>query len=211
VKGTPNSVTSSALLVRLQQTPVDQAAWAEFVERYGDQIHGWCRQWGLQVADAQDITQTVMLKLLQSVRTVRYDQAQKFHAWLKTVTHHAWQDLIRSRRQVAVGGHRANDPLQRLAARDDLVARLESVYRQGLLESALDRVRPRVQSKTWNAFCLTSLERLPGAAAAARLGMPLLSVYKARSNVRKLLEAEVRYLEGGRYELRPATPSRVRL
>ena len=34
-------------------------------------------------------------------------------------------------------------------------------------------------------------------ATAARLGMPVTSVYKAKSNVQKMLEAEVRELDGG--------------
>jgi RNA polymerase sigma-70 factor (ECF subfamily) len=194
----PDSVTSSTLLVRLRQTPADQAAWAEFVDRYGRRIHGWCRQWGLQEADAQDVAQTVLLKLLQAMQTFRYDPAQKFRAWLKTVTHHAWQDLMRSRRRVAEGGEAAaDDPLQTLAARDDLAARLEAAYEQELLDKALARVRPRVQPQTWDAFRLTAIDGLSGIEAAAQLGMPVTSVYKAKSNVQKLLEAEVFYLEGG--------------
>jgi RNA polymerase sigma-70 factor (ECF subfamily) len=194
----PESVTSTTLLVRLQQSPADQAAWAEFVGRYGRRIHGWCRQWGLQESDAQDVTQTVLLKLLHALQTFSYDPSQKFRSWLKTVTHHAWQDLVRSRRQVAAGGEpAADDPLQTLAARDDLAARLEAAYEQEMLDQALERVRARVQPQTWDAFHLTAFDGLSGADAAARLGMPVTSVYKAKSNVQKLLEAEVRDLEGG--------------
>jgi RNA polymerase sigma-70 factor (ECF subfamily) len=193
-----NSVTSVTLLVRLQQTPADQAAWAEFVERYGQRIHAWCRRWGLQEADAQDVSQTVMLKVLGAVQAFRYDPAQKFRAWLKTVTHHAWQDLVRGRRQAVAGGDTPSDaPLLTLAARDDLGASLEAAYEQELVEQALVRVRPRVQPPTWEAFLLTAFEGLSGAETAARLGMAVTSVYKAKSNVQKLLEAEVRYLEGG--------------
>jgi RNA polymerase sigma-70 factor (ECF subfamily) len=191
-------VTSTSLLVRLQQLPADQTAWEEFVERYGPQILGWCRQWQLQEADAQDVTQTVLLKLLQAMRAFRYDPEQRFRGWLKTVTHHVWQDLVRGRRQLAAGGDpEADDPLQTLAARDDLAERLEGAYEQELLEQALARVRPRVQPQTWDAFRLTALDGLSAADVAARLGMALTSVYKAKSNVQKLLESEVRYLEGG--------------
>jgi RNA polymerase sigma-70 factor (ECF subfamily) len=196
VEHIPNSVTIAKLLVRLRQTPADQAAWAEFVQRYGEQIRAWCRRWGLQEADAQDVAQTVLLKLLRAMQTFRYDPSQRFCAWLKTVTHHAWQDLVRSRRQVVGGIPAADDLLRILAAGDTLAARLEVAYEQELLDRALDRVRPRVQSRTWDAFRLTAFEGLSGSAAAARLGMPVISVYKARSNVQKLLEAEVRYLKG---------------
>jgi len=47
--------TSPTLLGRLARSPADQSAWAEFVAHYGPQIHGWCRRWGLQETDAQDV------------------------------------------------------------------------------------------------------------------------------------------------------------
>jgi RNA polymerase sigma-70 factor (ECF subfamily) len=83
-----------------------------------------------------------------------------------------------------------------LAARDDLAAWVQGAYEQELLDEALVRVRPRVQPQTWQAFCLTTYEGLTGAEAAARLGIAITSVYKAKSNIQKLLEEEVRYLEG---------------
>jgi RNA polymerase sigma-70 factor (ECF subfamily) len=191
-----SSVTSSTLLVRLQFSPSDEAAWVEFVDRYGERIKGWCRRWGLQEADAQDVTQTVLLKLLRAVQTFHYDPNQKFRAWLKTVTHHAWRDLVRSRRPIAGGGESPiGGLLQSLAARDDLAAWMEGAYEQELLDAAAARVRLHVQPRTWDAFCLTTYEGLSGAEAAERLGMAITSVYKAKSNIRKRLEAEVRQLE----------------
>src|SRR4051794_26507578 len=132
------SATSTSLLVRLQQAPADEAAWAEFVRRYGARIHGWGRRWGLQEADAQDISQDVLMKLVRAMQAFRYDPAQRFRGWLKTVTHNAWQDLARGRKVVAAGGESvADDPLQSLAARDDLAAGVEAAYEQELLEQAL--------------------------------------------------------------------------
>ena len=60
------SDTSASLLVQLQQVPADQAAWAAFVRRYGPLIHGWCRRWGLQEADALEVDQEVLLKLVRA-------------------------------------------------------------------------------------------------------------------------------------------------
>jgi RNA polymerase sigma-70 factor (ECF subfamily) len=192
-------VTSITLLWRLQQTPPDRAAWAEFVARYGWRIERWCRQWGLQEADCQDVAQTVLMKLLKAMQRFRYDPSQKFRAWLKTITHHVWQDLVRCRRKMVEGGNAAgnDDPLQALAARDDLEEQLQTAYEQELVECALARVHPRVQPSTWEAFRLTVCEQLSGAEAADQLGMAVTSVYKAKSNVLKLLQAEVHFLEGG--------------
>ncbi len=191
-----NSLTSTTLLVRLQQAPSDQAAWAEFVARYGPRIEGWCRRWGLQEADAQDVAQTVLLKLLRAIQTFRYDPQQKFRAWLKTVTHNAWQDWSRRRRHTAGADSAKSDPLQSVEARDDLAAWVEGAYEQELLDEAVVRVRPRVAPQKWEAFCLTTYEKLSGAEVASRLGMAVTSVYKAKSSIRKLLQEEVRSLEG---------------
>ncbi len=55
--------TRASLLLRLRAGPDDQAAWQEFVARYGPLIYGWCRHWRMQPADAEDIAQSVLLKL----------------------------------------------------------------------------------------------------------------------------------------------------
>lgn len=104
-----NSVTSSTMVLWLQQSPSDQAVWTEFVGRYGHRIQGGCRQWELQAANAPGVTPTVLLKLLLVVQTFRNNPEQRFLAWLKTITHHAWQDSTRGRRQIARGGTVAND------------------------------------------------------------------------------------------------------
>ena len=98
-----DSRTSITLLGRLRQAPADQAAWSEFVERYGRKIYGWCRHWQLQEADAQDVTQDVLLKLAAKMRSFAYDRSGSFRGWLKTLTHHAWQDFIEGRRRAGTG------------------------------------------------------------------------------------------------------------
>src|SRR5207302_2779306 len=115
--------TSVSLLVRLRQESPDQEAWGEFVRRYGRQIYHWCRKRKLQEADAQDVTQTVLVKLSQKMRTFRYDPAQSFRAYLKTLTHYAWCDFLESRKRggPASGDSQVLDLLQSVEARDDLV------------------------------------------------------------------------------------------
>jgi RNA polymerase sigma-70 factor (ECF subfamily) len=192
--GDSGPVTSATLLGRLRRAPADAAAWREFVDRYGPQILNWCRGRGLQQADAEDMTQTILAKLLGVMRSFAYDPSQSFRGWLKTLTDNAWRDLMRgSRRDILVG---AADAATATAVRDDLVTQLELAHEQELWSTAQARVRLRVEPATWQAFELTAIEQQPVAGVAARLGMKVAAVYKARSNVQKLLRAEVRYLEG---------------
>lgn len=190
--------TRHSLLARLGQDPTDQSAWSEFAARYGPRIGGWCRARGLAEADVEDVVQMVLLNLAARMRSFVYDPGRSFRGWLRTLTAHAWSDFVarRQRGGRAVGGTEGDDPLQTLPARDDLQARLAEAFDLELLELATARVRARVAANTWEAFRLTALEELSGAEVAARLGMQVAAVFKAKSNVQKLLQEEVRTLEG---------------
>src|SRR5262245_39903926 len=95
----PLPTTRVTLLARLKQDPSDQGGWDEFVERYGRHIYRWCRQWNLQDADAEDVTQNILVKLSQNLRAFAYDASRSFRGWLKTVAHHAWRDFEDKRRR----------------------------------------------------------------------------------------------------------------
>ena len=196
--GDRNLPTSPTLLGRLGRVPADQAAWDEFADRYGRKIYGWCRHWNLQQADAEDVTQQVLLKLAHKMRTFAYDPSKSFRAWLKTVTHHAWRDFVEGRDRPGAGSGDTGvlEQLQTVQARDGLVSELDEEFTRDLLDEAMARVRLRVQPHTWQAFHLLAVEGRAGAEAAAELGMKVAAVFVARSKVQKMLREEVRKLEG---------------
>jgi RNA polymerase sigma-70 factor (ECF subfamily) len=191
------SRTSVSLLGRLHRNPADPGAWQDFVQRYGRKIYLWCRGWGLQDADAQDVTQNVLLEIARQMKTFTYDPSRSFRAWLKTVAHGAWHDLVHGRqfRNRGSGDSDVRDRLQATQARDDLARQLEEQYDADLLEEATARVRGRVETRTWEAFSLLVYEELPGAEVAARLEMKVGAVYMAKSRVQKLLQEEIRLLD----------------
>jgi RNA polymerase sigma-70 factor (ECF subfamily) len=189
--------TSTTLLGRLRQDPADQAAWAEFVRRYGPQVYRWCRHWQLQEADAEDVTQAVLVRLTERMRTFTYDPARSFRAYLRAVARYAWCDFLESRKQpgAGVGGSDVLGLLETVEAGDDLVRRVNEQFDQEVLAEAQARVRPRVEPHTWEAFRLTALDGLSGAEAAARLGLKVATVYKAKSKVQQMLHQEVSQLD----------------
>jgi RNA polymerase sigma-70 factor (ECF subfamily) len=193
------STTSVTLLARLRHDPTDQAAWSDFVARYGPKILQWCRRWRLQEADAQDVAQDVLLKLHGLMATFSYDASGSFRAWLKTLAHHAWRDLVAERRRAGIGtgDTRMAALLNNFAAGEDLAGDLQEEFRRELLDQAMARVKARMPPQTWDAFRLTALEGCSGAAAAAQLQMRTAQVYLARSKVKKRIQEEVQWLEGG--------------
>ena len=192
MKSNPEGQTSKSLLERLRQGS-DQTAWTEFVHRYGQQIYRWCRAFGLQEADAEDVTQTVLVKLTDKLPAFCYDPSRSFRAYLETLTHYAWCDFLElhNRPGAGTGDSAMVQTLQTVQARDDLVQLLNAEFDQELLEEASERVRRRVEPHTWEAFRLTAVEGLSGAEAAARLSMKVATVFKAKSKVQQLLQEEV--------------------
>jgi RNA polymerase sigma-70 factor (ECF subfamily) len=191
--------TSATLLARLGDPAVDPQAWAEFVRRYGPLVYRWCLHWRLQEADAQDVTQDVLARLVVRLRDFRYDPSRSFRAYLRTVAGYAWRDLLEGRRKagIATGDTAHVEMLAAVEAREDLARRLDEEFDRELLEHASERVRARVEPSTWEAFRLTAIEGLSGAEAAGRLGLGIYAVFKARSRVQKLLQQEVAELEAG--------------
>jgi RNA polymerase sigma-70 factor (ECF subfamily) len=191
--------TRVTLLTQLRQDPSDPAGWDEFVERYGRHIYRWCRQWKLQDADAEDVTQDILVKLTQKLRAFAYDPSRSFRGWLKTVAHHAWRDFAESRRhtQRAAGTSQVEELMLTLEAREDLAQRLEAAFDRELLEAAEVRVRLRVAPRTWEAFRLMAFEGLPVAEVAARVQLQVAMVYVAKSKVQKMLQEEIGKLERG--------------
>jgi RNA polymerase sigma-70 factor (ECF subfamily) len=184
-------------LGRLRQDPADQAAWAEFVRRYGPQVYRWCRHWRLQENDAEDVTQAVLVRLSTRMRTFTPDPAKSFRAYLMTVARYAWCDFLEARKQpgAGVGGSDVLALLQTVEAGDDLARRVNEQFDQELLAEAQAQVQQRVEPHTWEAFRLTALEGLSGAEAAARLGLKVATVYKAKSKVQRMLHEEVARLD----------------
>jgi RNA polymerase sigma-70 factor (ECF subfamily) len=190
--------TRATLLARLYKAGMpDQDAWRMFVDLYGREIYRWCRYWQLQDADAQEVTQHVLVQLLEKMKEFVYDPSRSFRAWLKTVSRHAWLNLAASRQHRRTGGGDSQvwEQLLALPAQADLAQRLEQQFDRELLETALQRVQLRVALHNWEAFRLTALEGVSARAAAAQLGMPVAHVYSARSNVQRLVRDEVARLE----------------
>jgi RNA polymerase sigma-70 factor (ECF subfamily) len=191
-----SSHTSVTLLGQLCRAPADPRAWDEFVRRYRPRIVGWCVQRGLQGADAEDVAQIVLSKLIDVMRNFRYDPSRSFRAWLKTVTMRACHDLVTGpNRALESLDARVQRALDEPEAREELAQRIHEEYDRELLDLAVERVRASVAPLTWQSFQLTGFEGCTGAEAASRLGIPIANVFTAKHRVVKMLRAAIRALE----------------
>ena len=190
--------TNTTLLARLGQTPSNESAWDEFVDRYGRLIYRWCRRRGLQEADAEDVTQNVLLTLAQQMRRFVYDPSKSFRGWLRTIAHRSWCRFVEDRRRWPSGVTAAAFmELCSNEARDDFLRRLEAEGEAELVELAKRSVRKRVNPRTWEAFRLSTEEDLSGAEVADLLKINVGTVFVSRGRVQKMIQEEVQRLDGG--------------
>ncbi len=195
IESQAGSQTGTTLHLLLRE-PTNAEAWKRFVDRYGGKIATWCRKWHLQDADVHEVTQNVLLKLVQGLRT--YDPKLSFRAWLKTVTHNALIDYLKrsARPGKGSGDSQIAEKLGSIPAREELFNELDKEFERETLEQAMARVRLRVNPETWKAFEWTALEKRSGAEAAAQLNMKVDAVFQARSRVQRMLKEEIRKLAG---------------
>src|SRR5262249_55525875 len=106
-------------------------------------------------------------------------------------------DFLAQRKQAGAGSGDSDvlRALEAVEAGDDLVQRLNEQFDHEVLEEAQVRVQQRVEPHTWEAFRLTAVEGLSGADAAARRGLKVTTVFKAKSKVQKMLQEEVARLD----------------
>ncbi len=193
----PATNTSPTLLRRLRD-PMDRSAWEAFVLRYGPKLHAWCLAWGAQNADAEDVTQKLLLEMPRKMRAFAYDPSKTFRGWLRTVTRRALGDLLKGHARGAQGSgdSRTQDRLGSVEAAEDLLARLGEEFDLELLEEAKAQVQLRVTPQTWKAFQLAAVEDRSGKEVAEALGISVAAVYVYRNRVQTMLREEVRRLGG---------------
>jgi RNA polymerase sigma-70 factor (ECF subfamily) len=184
--------TRPSLLVRVRD-PRDEQSWKLFVELYTPPVLRYCRLRGLQDADAADVAQEVMAQVARSLHGFRYSPERgRFRDWLGTVARRKVNRFLtkRSRNTCGIGGEETADAIDHVTA-GQADAEWTAEFNAQILRAALDRVRPLVGAKSWQAFAHVWLENHSAAETAAALDMTLQAVYVAKSRVLKRLEQEI--------------------
>ncbi len=182
--GEPSSISSSSLARVKAEQP---EAWERLVNLYGPVVYQWCRQYGAAQDDAPDLVQEVFIAVAQHVGRFRRDRpGDSFGAWLRAIVHNKVRNhfAVRQGRVAAEGGTDAQERLQQVPDLPDpsTVSRAEQAH-GFVLPASLEHVRAEFESRTWEAFQRTVIDRQPPAEVAAALGMTIQAVYKAKSRV----------------------------
>ncbi len=208
--------TSLSLLARVRQA-TDSSSWKRLVDLYAPLMRNWLRQYGVQDADADDLIQEVLAVVAREISDFKHSQRPgAFRSWLRITLVHRLRDFWRSqhRRPDAPGG---SSVLQRLNELEDESSQLSGIWNEqhdrDVIARLIELVRPKFLPKTWEAFHRQMFDAQRPEQVAAELGMPLGSVYMARSRVLNALRREAAGLvdsigspESARPELADGSP-----
>jgi RNA polymerase sigma-70 factor (ECF subfamily) len=172
--------------------PNDVESWTTFQDVYRPMLYSYCTRRGLQEADALDVVQEVLASVCRSIQKFEYQPEKgRFRAWLGTIAANEISSLMRKQNRVyAIDLNHASTDSNKIPLTDpdsDWV----TIFSEHIFQTACDRVRSRVEAPTWECFLATWIQHQPAKDVAARLDIPIHSVYVNKSRVLKQLESEV--------------------
>lgn len=188
--------TRQSLLLRVKD-PADRDAWAEFVSIYRPAVLRFALRRGLQLADAEDVTQRVFMSVARAIPDWNASKdAGSFRAWLIKVTRNNVINAIsRQPRAKASGGtssvKRWNETLDERTLEEDLDWEL----RRAEFRDAAEKVKRDFDAATWQAFWLTMVENREISEVAKELGKSTGSIYAARSRVMRRIKKTIEGIE----------------
>jgi RNA polymerase sigma-70 factor (ECF subfamily) len=116
----------------------------------------------------------------------------RFRDWLWTITSHRLGRFFAQKQQRDATIVSVEElPADPIAPAD---VEWTADFNARVLGAALERIRPHFEPANWRAFECVWLENKTAAATAEELGVPIETVYVAKSRVLKRLEEEVRLL-----------------
>jgi RNA polymerase sigma-70 factor (ECF subfamily) len=174
--------TPSSLIAGLRANAAD--AWHRLAHLYAPTVWSWCRQRGLQPADADDVLQEVFRTVVVRVAEFRRERAgDTFRGWLWTITRYKLGDHFRREDRA---DEAAGEMLDSLPAPATPPAGNEALFRR-----ALDLINRHAKGPTWQAFWAVVVEDRRPEDVAAELGMSVNAVYLAKARLLRRLRDEL--------------------
>jgi RNA polymerase sigma-70 factor (ECF subfamily) len=185
--------TSVSLLERLRLEP-DAASWQRLVDLYAPLIRDRLRQQSLQLADADDLAQEVLVVLVRELPHFQHRRKGAFRAWLHKITVNRLRDFCRARqtRPAATGDSGVMRMLEQLDDPHSELSRLwEQKHDQYIVQRALKLIESEFAPTTWRAFWRVTRDSVDADTVAAELGVSINAVFIAKSRVLKRLRTEI--------------------
>jgi RNA polymerase sigma factor (sigma-70 family) len=153
----------------------DQAAWNQIVERYAPLVWSICRRYNLERTDTDDVGQTVWLRLVEHLGSLREPAA--LPGWLAATTRHECQRVLQTARRRREAEHRSDPETASDGGFDEIDHELESAVRRVALREAFTQLRPRCRDLLSQLF---AEERASYREIGTKLGMKIGAIGPSR-------------------------------
>jgi RNA polymerase sigma factor (sigma-70 family) len=164
----------------------------EFARIYAPLAFAMARKFGLSEADAGDVSQQVILELLQLLPTFEYDRGKgSFKGLVKKIVRNRAADMLR--RRMPPGDESVLERALHANGSPDEV--FEREWYKAHLVAALERVRAEVQPTTLQSFQLAVLCEWPIEQVAETLGLSANQVSQNKRRVFARLKEHLAELE----------------
>ena len=178
-------------LIGRARDPNDSQAWSEFTDYYSSFIRMVLMQLHASPDDLEDLIQTILVKLWQSLATVELGRDHaRFRTWLGVVIRntfytHCSQAASRKRREAGTAVTDAVPP--------DIEEIIESEWRNHIIALVMERLNASFSGKAMDVFAMT-LDGKSVDEIASSLKLTRDSVYVLRNRVQSRFRKEARQL-----------------
>lgn len=186
--------TSHSLLEQLKQGP-EGLAWQRWHALYEPLIHAWMSKHRLIPTDRDDITQNVLIVVVQKLPSFQHNQQTgAFRKWLKSITINClrdyWKKLDKHPQQES-----ATRSLDEWADDHSAMSQdWDTEHDRHLVHKLMAMLEPEFTPATWQAFHGFVVQGKPVAEVAKQLGITQNAVYIAKSRVLTRLRHEAKGL-----------------
>ena len=194
-------LTSLTLLQKLvvEVTGASEAAWARFFGLYTPAIRRFV-EWNDHVHDPDDVVQEVYLKLVEIIRSGKYDPDKaRFRTFLALLIRCQLIALYRQDQARHVDDRCSIDDLtEELSVPSDQQDKIDLSWAKAKHEAAVEHVLTKVAMKAQSRDIYRAyvVENRPIEEIAATFGVSADIIYKVKNRVNKMIEAvELEYAE----------------
>lgn len=180
---------TSLTLINLAKS-ADPTAWEILFRLYSPLIRYWLRKSRISPVEEDDLVQEVFRSMHSGLaRFEKKSATDSFRAWMRTITQNKIRDYLKTQanKPLATGGTTAWRFVQDVPDPDLSDELPESSEDRLVIHEALEIIRREIQPQTFQAFWLATVDGITPSQVAEELGIPLNSVYQAKSRVLRRL------------------------
>lgn len=190
--------TRESLLLRVRNWG-DDASWQEFFNIYWKIIYARATRAGMSEFEAEEIVQSTMISLANSIRTFKYNpKAGSFRAWVHTQTRWKITDFARRRAREAeliqreFQTHRTTPHTSTIDRvpdeRDALSVSVNQDWDEAVAAVALAQLKSQVSPKHYQIFDLYMVKQWPLRQVSRTMKVSVANVYLTKSRLVRLLK-----------------------